>query len=506
VTTRETALFDAEWYLDVNPDVAAAHLHPLVHYLRWGANEGRAPHPLFDPRFYLTAHPEAAIGGGANALQHYLTKGWKKGYKPNPRFDPFFYLQMYPDIVEAGIEPLTHFITNGLREGRTACPDDVYVEPFEPDYEIPREPTPAPSIVETDVKAIAFYLPQFHPIPENDKWWGTGFTEWTNVRRGGPQFKDHYQPHVPSSLDYYDLRDANVLEQQVELARNYGIYGFCFYYYWFVGKILLDLPIRRMLERGQPDFPFCICWANENWTRRWDGQESEILIGQRHSPKDDLAFLKNIEPILLHKNYIRVDGKPLLLVYQPSLLPDAKATAARWREAFKTRGHGDIFLAATQTFAYRKAPEEYGFDAVIQFPPHANCPPITGLAKGLDKSFAGHIYDYNHTKWAFLDELYQLSPSRRIYPGVMPSWDNTARRRNKSNIWLNSSPESYYDWLSQITNFLRRTKPHDQKLVFINAWNEWAEGCHLEPDKLYGYGWLNATRQALLQPEVEAED
>ena len=505
VSTRETALFDAEWYLLENPDVAEAKVDPLVHYLRWGANEGRAPHPLFDPKFYLKTYPEAAMGGGANALKHYLTEGWTKGYKPNPKFDPSFYLMTYPDIAQAGKEPLTHFITNGLREGRCACPEDVDLEAFEGDFEISREPTPSASIVESDVKAIAFYLPQFHPIPENDEWWGTGFTEWTNVRRGEPQFKDHYQPHVPSDLDYYDLRETAVLERQAALAQEYGIYGFCFYYYWFVGKILLDLPIRRMLETGKPDFPFCICWANENWTRRWDGQENEILIGQQHSPEDDLAFLRNIESILLHKNYIRVEGKPLLIVYRPSFLPDAQATAARWREAFRAEGHGEIFLAAAQTFAHRTHPHEYGFDAIIQFPPHATCVPITSLTKGVNKSFSGHIYDYNQTKWSFIDELYQLSSSRPIYPGVMPSWDNTARRRNKSNIWINSSPESYYDWLRQATSFLRRTRPYDEKLVFINAWNEWAEGCHLEPDQIFGYAWLNATRLAL-QSEGAATD
>jgi hypothetical protein len=501
------ALFDAEWYLRENPDVAQANRDPLVHYLRRGASEGRAPHALFDPKFYLTTYPEAAIGGGGNALQHYLTQGWKKGYKPNPKFDPSFYLEMYPDVAEAGCEPLTHFVTNGLREGRSGCLEDVYLEPFafEAEFEISREPTAATSTVESDIKAIAFYLPQFHAIPENDEWWGPGFTEWTNVRRGEPQFKDHHQPHVPSDLGYYDLRETAVLEKQIALAQAYGIYGFCLYYYWFAGKILLDLPIRYMLERGKPDFPFCICWANENWTRRWDGLENDILIGQQHSPEDDLAFLHHIESILLHKNYIRVEGKPLLIVYQPSFLPDAQATAERWREAFRARGHGEIFLAAAQTFEYRSPPHEYGFDAVIQFPPHTAIAPVLGLAKGLDRSFGGHVYDYNQTKWSFIYELSEMSSSRRIYPGVMPSWDNTARRQKKSSIWINSSPESYYDWLLQVSSFLRKTKAHDDKLVFINAWNEWAEGCHLEPDQTFGYSWLNATRLAL-QSEGAATD
>lgn len=500
VVTRETALFDGEWYRRENPDVARSKVDPLVHYLRWGANEGRAPHPLFDPKFYLTTNPEAAMNGGANALKHYLTEGWTKGFKPHPKFDPAFYLMTYPDIAQAGVEPLTHFITNGVREGRNTCLEDLHLEPFETDLVIPREPNPGGAPAESDVRAIAFYLPQFHPIPENDKWWGTGFTEWTNVRRGEPQFIDHYQPHVPSDLGYYDLREAEVLERQVAMAREYGIYGFCFYYYWFDGKILLDLPIRRMLETGKPDFPFCICWANENWTRRWDGQDSEILIGQKHSPADDLAFLENIEPILLHKNYIRVDGKPMLIVYQPSILPNAKETADRWRTAFRKKGHGELYLVATQTFANRTPPQEFGFDAVIQFPPHASCAPITSLAKGLNKSYAGHVYDYNQTKWSFIDELYQLSSSRRIYPGVMPSWDNTARRRNKANIWINSSPESYYDWLWQVSSFLRTSRPESDQFVFINAWNEWAEGCHLEPDQDFGYAWLNATKLAL-QPQ-----
>jgi hypothetical protein len=497
------ALFDAEWYLRQNPDVTQKRLDPLEHYLRFGAKEGRAPHPLFDPKFYLKTYPDAAISG-LPPLQHYLTEGWRKGYRPNPKFDPSFYVSNYPDIAECGVEPLTHFITDGLREGRAGSREDVYFEPFEAAFDIPRRPIVSNSPLESDIKAIAFYLPQFHPIPENDMWWGEGFTEWTNVRRGEQQFRDHYQPHTPSSLGYYDLREPDVLERQVRLARDYGIYGFCFYYYWFAGKVLLDLPIRRMLETGQPDFPFCICWANENWTRRWDGRESDILIAQQHSPEDDLAFLRNVQSVLLHRNYIRIEGKPLLIIYQPKLLPDVQATAARWRDYFRAQGHGDIYLAATQTFGDTSHPKDYGFDAVIQFPPHTKSEPVNSLVEEVDKSFEGRIYDYNRTKQWFIDDLRALSLSRRVYPGVMPSWDNTARRRNKSSIWINSSPESYYDWLSQVCKFLRRDRKQNEQFVFINAWNEWAEGCHLEPDQLYSYAWLNATRLAL-QAKDESE-
>jgi hypothetical protein len=497
------ALFDAEWYLRQNPDVAQKGLDPLGHYLHVGAKEGRAPHPLFDPKFYLKTYPDAAISG-LPPLQHYLTEGWRKGYRPNPKFDPSFYVSNYRDIAESGVEPLTHFAADGLREGRAGCSEDVYFEPFEAAFEIPRRPLVSNSPLVSDIKAVAFYLPQFHPIPENDSWWGEGFTEWTNVRRGEAQFRDHYQPHAPSNLGYYDLREPDILERQVQLARDYGIFGFCFYYYWFAGKVLLDLPVRRMLETGKPDFPFCICWANENWTRRWDGRESDILIAQQHSPEDDLAFIRNIQSILLHRNYIRVDGKPLLIVYQPRLLPDALATATRWREYFRAQGHGEIFLAVMQTFGDTTPPQEYGFDAAIQFPPHTDPEPVTSLVEEVYKSFEGQLYDYNRTKQWFINDLHVLSLTRRVYPGVMPSWDNTARRRNKSSVWINSSPESYYDWLSQVCSFLRRDRPQEDRFVFVNAWNEWAEGCHLEPDRLYSYAWLNATRLAL-QPKDASE-
>ena len=490
-------LFDTKWYLQQNPDVARANLNPLEHYTRTGVTKGCAPHAAFDPKFYWKTYPDSILVCH-DPLRHYLTEGWKKGYRPNPKFDPQFYLATYPDIAEAGVEPLTHFITAGLREGRVGSPDDIPVEPFEADFEISRDEAPAAkSPLDTEIRAIAFYLPQFHPIPENDAWWGSGFTEWTNVRRGTPQFPGHDQPRVPANLGYYDLRETEVLEKQVSLARSHGVSGFCFYYYWFAGKVLLDLPIRRILETGRPDFPFCICWANENWTRRWDGLEREILIAQEHSPEDDLAFIQNIEPILLHGNYIRIDGKPLLLIYRPSLLPDAKATLARWRSYFRDRGHGELYLAMTRSFHDPKPAEAYGLDAGIQFPPQIKTTPVTYLMEGKEPEFQGTIYDYEQTKKAFIDELWNQRGTERLHPGVMPSWDNTARRRSSANIWTNASPESYHDWLSTVANFLRaRRQPHE-RLVFINAWNEWAEGCYLEPDARFGYAWLNATRLAL---------
>ncbi len=277
-----------------------------------------------------------------------------------------------------------------------------------------------------------------------------------------------------------------------------GLHGFCFYYYWFAGKVLLDLPVRRIMETGKPDFPFCLCWANENWTRRWDGMDKEILIAQQHSPEDDLAFVRRIEPILLHRNYIRVDGKPLLAVYRPSLFPDAKATMDRWRDYFQSRGHGRLFLAAAQTFKDFGPPADYGCEAAIQFPPHGGTRlvPDSLLPKKSD-AFDGRIHDYGETKRICLRDLLTADQSQTIFPTVMPSWDNTARRRNKSNIWLNGSPESYYDWLSQAVRIVRDARPPSHRFVFINAWNEWAEGCHLEPDEKFGHAWLNATRLAL---------
>lgn len=353
-----------------------------------------------------------------------------------------------------------------------------------------------PSLNCLPVNLIAFYLPQFHVIPENNEWWGEGFTEWTNVKPTKAQFEGHYQPHVPGELGYYDLLDPVIQHRQVELAKLYGIGGFCFYYYWFGGKRLLEKPVENYLNDRSLELPFCLCWANENWNRSWDGLNNEILIAQKHIPEDDLAFIQHIAQYIRDERYIRIEGKPLLLVYRPGLLPSAKETAKRWRNWCRQSGIGEIYLAYTQSFD-AVDPKKYGFDAAIEFPPNNSSPPVvTGIVKPLNKNLGCTVYDWS----SFVKKSYKYKkPSYMLFRGVCPSWDNSARRKNKGTVFLNSSPHGYQKWLSNaIHESCGRIKKREERLVFVNAWNEWAEGAHLEPDQRYGYAYLDATRKALL--------
>lgn len=350
---------------------------------------------------------------------------------------------------------------------------------------------------DVSTRLIAFYLPQFHAIAENDEWWGKGFTEWTNVKPARPQFKGHYQPHVPDELGYYNLVSGDTMRRQIELAKLYGFGGFCFYYYWFGGTRLLERPIERLLADETLDFPFCICWANENWSRRWDGKESEILIAQQHSEEDDLQLAEDLARYTRDPRYIRVNGKPLIVVYRPNLLPSAKATSDRWRDWFRSNGCGEIYLAYTQSFE-TEDPEVYGFDAAIEFPPNNSAPPnITDQVESPLPNFQGTVYDWS--VFVKRSESY-TDPGYKIYRSVCPSWDNTARRKNQATIFLNSEPAAYEKWLKNaVANTARNAASKDEQIVFVNAWNEWAEGAHVEPDRHYGYAWLEASRRAISQ-------
>ncbi|WP_170334011.1 glycoside hydrolase family 99-like domain-containing protein [Ruegeria arenilitoris] len=350
--------------------------------------------------------------------------------------------------------------------------------------------------LETVVKAIAFYLPQYHPFPENDKWWGKGFTEWTNVGKAHPLFAGHHQPHCPIHLGYYDLRLPEVMEEQARLARNYGVSGFAYYFYWFAGKLLMEKPLEAMRDNPNVDMPYCMIWANENWTRRWDGLDQEILIAQDHSLEDSRAMLQYLESFMKDPRYIRINGKPLFIVYRAHLIPDFKETVQMWREQAKEMGLDGLYVVSAQT-ADSGTPEELGLDAAMQFPPHAvDAKNVTKLVDNLANEFEGGIYDYDDI---VSKEVRKEPSAKKTFRTAMLSWDNTARRGLKASVFTDFSLTRYSQWLSaNVENAAKDPNlSDDERIVFINAWNEWAEGTHLEPDQLYGYGYLDATQKVL---------
>ena len=353
-----------------------------------------------------------------------------------------------------------------------------------------------PPAAQGPVPLIAFYLPQFHAIPENDRWWGEGFTEWTNVRAATPQFTGHYQPRVPIDMGYYDLRDVEVQHRQVELAQRYGIGGFCFYFYWFGGHRLLETPLLNYLNDPSLDFPFCLCWANENWTRRWDGREQDLLIGQEHSPDDDLQFIEYVSRYLNDSRYIRIDGQPLLLVYRPALLPDAAATVERWRRWCRENGVAEPYVAMVQSFQSLD-PRPFGMDAAIEFPWHTGMPTdVTPHLVPAKSEFRGYVFDWDEYAEKCEDQPDQPWLQMR---GVMSGWDNTPRRKSEAHLFQGHSAASYGQWLRSAMRWtLARNRSDDERLLFINAWNEWGEGAYLEPDQRFGYAFLQATRDAVV--------
>lgn len=351
---------------------------------------------------------------------------------------------------------------------------------------------------------IAFYLPQFHAIPENDEWWGEGFTEWSNVRPAKPLYVGHYQPHIPDEfIGYYNLLDVDLQKRQIELAKNYGVSGFCYYFYWFSGRRLLESPLLNLLRNKSLDFPFCLCWANENWSRRWDGLENELLISQDYSEADDLAFIEYVSKYLQDQRYIRIGGKPLLIVYRPSLFPNIKKTVKTWRKWCLDNGVGEILLGYTQSFEIMN-PQKYGFDLAIEFPPNGTNPPdITEKVFPYSDDFQGLVYDWS----VYLErsKAYE-EPPYPLVRSVCPSWDNTARKKNRSISFMNSSPCGFQQWLCSALMDTQKTSGYKKvDAVFVNAWNEWAEGAHLEPDKKYGFAWLEAVRMARLRAELIAK-
>lgn len=347
------------------------------------------------------------------------------------------------------------------------------------------------------LRTIAFYLPQYHPIPENDLWWGKGFTEWHNVAKTEPNYVGHNQPRMPADLGYYDLRVPEVMEQQAALARRYGLTGFCYYYYWFDGKRLLEHPIERMLATGKPDLPFCLCWANENWTRRWDGKENDILLGQSYTDEGALEIIADLARYFRAGSYIRIDGRPLVLIYRITELPNPKRMMTMWRNYCLQNGIGQICIAMVESFEFSAAPQDpkiFGCDISVEFPAHGMVHDHARPVSKINFDWTGSTHDYRLLAGAFMKRVEAGFPRIR---SVLAGWDSTPRHPNKSLVLEEATPGAFQAWLEWTYRRTLEQNYGDERIVFILAWNEWCEGSYLEPDRHFGHAYLQAVRNAL---------
>jgi hypothetical protein len=365
------------------------------------------------------------------------------------------------------------------------------------------------------LQSVAFYLPQFHPIAENDEWWEPGFTEWHNVTRTKPRFRGHYQPHLPQDLGFYDLRLPETRARQAALAAEYGVTGFCYYHYWFNGRRLLEAPFEEVRRLGEPDFPFMLCWANENWTRRWDGAEHELLIGQNYGPEDDLAHIRHLAEAFADPRYIRREEKPIFLIYHASTMPDTQRTLDTWRSEYARLGLGELYLCRVEAHGPdRGDPRPLGFDAAVEFqpdflalPPQINPPKPIRAIRRLVRPNSG----YRHNRVYSYPGLIKRSqakpdPGYPRFPCVTPSWDNSSRRKIGATILRDSTPALFEQWTHDVARSALTAPDDTRGLMFVNGWNEWAEGNHLEPDQRYGRAHLEAHRSALLRAGATVVD
>jgi glycosyltransferase involved in cell wall biosynthesis len=542
---RASHLVDSDWYLKQWPDVREARMDPCYHFCRFGWQEKRSPNPYFDVTFYEAQMPERERGF-LNPLLHYIRKGEKAGLKPVHYFDPTwyrtqyrlrknqtalrhylqhaasgkfspikefdveFYLETNADVRKAGVDPFLHCLNTRSSESRSPAGDiETAVSKYEGGWsrEIKRFTSAGPVFEEftpvgrrrpRQAKVLAYYLPQYHAIPENDEWWGNGFTEWTNLARGVPRFSGHYQPRIPRDLGFYNLLSPETLRRQIELARGAGLFGFVFYFYWFNQRRLLEKPLDAFVADTTLDFPFCLMWTNENWTRRWDGFDDQVLIAQTYKSEDEQTLIETFLGYFRDPRYIRIGNRPLLMLYRPGLIPEAKQVIQRWRKLFAEIGNENPIIIMGQGFGDTD-PREFGLDGAIEFPPHKLLQellqhPINNQLKVLDPEFTGHVYSYDAVVENSLRETHPRFP---LIKTVFPSWDNDARRQGSGVTIHGSTPAAYENWLSELIKYAGRYPFMGEKFVCVSAWNEWAEGAYLEPDVHFGSAYLNATARAI---------
>ncbi len=527
--------FDPAFYLSNNQDVAQAGVNPLLHFATHGDREGRdpsaffhvkwyrerynvplaqttlahflarrfsgevAPVPFFDPLWYFEQNPDVATNGG-DPFEHFLAFGAPEMRDPSAAFDIKFYVARYGALLE-GQNPLLHFLAH--RESGTFVPARPEHEKLIPgavktatrpgaQFE---EFRPVATAAARRAKLLAFYLPQFHAVPENDAWWGKGFTDWTNLLRAVPRFAGHLQPRVPRDLGFYNLADPDALRRQVAMARGAGLHGFVFYHYWFNGKRLLDGPLNLLLADTAIDMPFCVMWANENFTRRWDGLEREILLAQEYREGDDPELIEGFLKLFADARYIRIDGRPLLMIYRAALIPDAARRIATWRNMFAQAGERPLLLMAQSIGDHD--PRPYGLDGAVEFPPHKISDEVAKINHRLDlfdPEFAAAVYDYSEVVAA---SAAAAAPGYPLIRTAAPGWDNEPRREGKGLVLHGATPAAYQGWLETLIGEAETSPFFGERIVCINAWNEWAEGAVLEPDVHFGAAFLNATARAV---------
>ena len=378
-------------------------------------------------------------------------------------------------------------------------------------------------------RIIGLYLPQYHPIPENDEWWGKGFTEWNNVVKAKPLFRGHYQPHLPADLGFYDLRLPEVREQQAELAREAGLEGFCYYHYWFGnGKQLLQRPFEEVLASGKPDFPFCLCWANHDWTSKtWEKGSSlrrdTMIMKMEYSREDYVRHFNYLLPAFRNPRYIKVDGKPLFAVWAPRNIPDGKEFIDLWQKLAQENGLKGIhfvgqtdntgkalsgkkanYYSADMAKDYYKSVLDLGFDAVMSQGYRRAVALAQGRAKMTLKllSFNSFMPTYSKIDYGRLMENYYVEEDRweNVYPTLLPQWDRTPRAGSKTEIVTSSSPDKFQHYTEQAIQIIANKQPEHQ-ILFLKSWNEWGEGNYVEPDQKFGHGWLQAIGNAMRKYE-----
>ena len=403
--------------------------------------------------------------------------------------------RLYSSIIWKISKPVRKILFH-RKKSKKSENDEVYENDYRqyPIYESEYQDNLDFSKYKTDIKTIAFYLPQFHTFKENDEWWGKGFMEWTNTKKAVPRFEGHYQPRIPhKDIGYYTLDNKETIKRQVELAKMHGLYGFCFYYYWFSGKRLMEKPVDIFLENKDIDFPFCLCWANENWTRTWDGLNKNVLIEQKYSKQDYKKFIQDIKKYIVDDRYIKIDNKPVIIIYNPNEIPNFGELCQQWRKYAREMGIGEIYLISQTVLVDTEHKFTEFVDAEYDFPPHGIGHKeafVTGTPTKKALNYRRIVDDIGH----IYKNQFNLKPC--FYTCTM-GWDNSARRKEDYLVYIDYALDSYYKWLRMLINETRRRNPEDRRILFINAWNEWAEGTYLEPDEKYGYANINTLSKAI---------